>query len=81
MQETLVQGKDWLAFIETQEGGQKPAVVARTSVHPSEHERHLDAWGDTDRPLTFPKDPRPSALAGNSNSPWLNPDAAGARSL
>jgi hypothetical protein len=81
MLETLAQGNDWLAFIETQEGSQKSAGEARASFRPTEQERHLEAWGRTDRPLRGTKAPRSSGSAGGSNSPWLNPETEAGRWL
>lgn len=81
MQETLVQGNDWLAFVESQERGQKPSAVARPSLFDSKHESPLDAWANTDRPLRPSKGPRLSSSVGNSNSPLINPDTMVARWL
>ena len=68
MLETLVQGNDWLAFIESLEKDRKSDSLLSNSSSPHEHEVHLEAWAKTDRPLRLPARVPLSATVPDSNS-------------
>jgi hypothetical protein len=65
MLETLVQGNDWLTYIDTLEHDPKlDAVAPAPSLFPQQ-ESYRDAWDKTDRPLSFSHSRRSPAAEGN----------------
>ena len=59
MLETLLEGNDWLTYLEQPERGEKADNVTLARATPV-GESHFDSWNKTDRPLHFPARPRPS---------------------
>ena len=53
MLETLMQGNDWLTYIDQAEPNQKLGGIALAPDYLTDHESH-ELWEKTDRPLHFP---------------------------
>lgn len=81
MLETIVQGNDWLTFIQPLEGdeGSHSGAVAPTSFR--KHQASEEAWEKTDRPLTVPRPGSSASVRNDAHTVVIEPQSTQARWL